>query len=221
MWSSLKKQTNKISSADLTGAVDFTASTHFPFKRPQRPSIYAALSFRELDIADNRLSALLISYSLDMKLIAVFTKLTRFSRAVNFVLTRTSVPLDPLAFVEDTFEIQFGFPSIPEPELYETDELCLHEALRIRALIFIKETLQEYPLVSHGSTNMLRGMKNAPSFIFNIKKYVPLLLWLLFTGGISSGKKSLDGVHGPFGESCAQTLDMGGCKRSSEESTLS
>lgn len=152
-----------------------------------------ALSLPELDIADDRLSALLISYSLDTKLIAVFANLSRFSRAVDFALTRTSVLLDPLAFVEDTFEIQFGILSVPEPELYETDELCLQEALRMGALIFMKESLQEYPLASLGSTNLVRRMKNALSFISDIKKYAPLLLWLLFMGGISS-KNTFDRV---------------------------
>jgi hypothetical protein len=94
-------------------------------------------------------------------LIAVFTCLTRFSRAVDSALTRTSVPLDPLAFVGDMFEIQLGLLSVPEPEFYETDELCLQEALRMGALIFMKETLQEYPLASLGSTNLVRRMKNA------------------------------------------------------------
>jgi hypothetical protein len=108
-------------------------------------------------------------------------------------LTRTSVPLDPLAFVEDTFKIQFGLLSIPEPEFYETDELCQQEALRMGALIFMKETLQEYPLASLGSTNLVRRMKNALSFISDIKKYAQLLVWLLFMGGISS-KESLDRV---------------------------
>jgi hypothetical protein len=109
MWLSLKKQTDKASRADLVGAVDFITSTHFPSVRSQRPSVYVALPLPGLDLTDDSLSALLISYSLDTKLIAMFTNLTRFSRAVEFVLTRTSVPLDPLAFVEDTFEIQLGF----------------------------------------------------------------------------------------------------------------
>jgi hypothetical protein len=61
------------------------------------------------------------------------------------------------------------------------------------ALIFMKETLQEYPLASLGSTNLVRRMKNAISFISDIKKYAPLLVSLLFMGGISS-KESLDRV---------------------------
>ena len=99
------------------------------------------LSLPTLDTADDRLSALIISCSVDTKLIAVSTCLTRFSRAVDFALTRTSVPLDPLAFVEDPFEIQSGFLSIPEPVFYETDELSLQGALRMGALIFMKETI--------------------------------------------------------------------------------
>ena len=61
------------------------------------------------------------------------------------------------------------------------------------ALIFMKETLQEYPLASLGSTNLVRRMKNALSFISDIKKYAPLLVRFLFIGGISS-KESLDRV---------------------------
>jgi hypothetical protein len=54
------------------------------------------------------------------------------------------------------------------------------------ALIFMKEALQEYPLASLGSTNLVRRMKNALSLILDSKKYAPLVLWLLFVGGISS-----------------------------------
>jgi hypothetical protein len=120
----------------------------------------------------------------------VFTKLTRFSQAVDFSLTRTLVPIEPLAFVADTFEIQSELLSILEPDSYESDVLSLREALRMGALIFMKEIVQEYPLALLGST---QRMKNALSSILDIKKYAPLLLWLLFMGGISS-KNSIDRV---------------------------
>jgi hypothetical protein len=61
------------------------------------------------------------------------------------------------------------------------------------ALIFIKETLQEYPLASVGSINLVRRLKDALSSISDLEKYAPLLLWLLFMGGITS-KKTFDRV---------------------------
>jgi hypothetical protein len=61
------------------------------------------------------------------------------------------------------------------------------------ALIFMKETLQEYPLASLGSTNLVQRIKTALSLISDVKKYAPLLLRLLFMEGISS-KKRLDRV---------------------------
>jgi hypothetical protein len=60
------------------------------------------------------------------------------------------------------------------------------------ALIFMKETLQEYPLASVGSTNLVRRLKDTLSSISDLERYAPLLLWLLFMGGITS--KSLDRV---------------------------
>jgi hypothetical protein len=112
----------------------------------------------------------LISHHLDPELIEIFAKLTRFSRAIEFALTRTSAPLEKLPFVEDTFQIQFDLVLFPEPESYEGDELCLQEALRMGALIFIKETLQEYPLASVGSINLVRGLKDALSSISDLDK---------------------------------------------------
>ncbi len=93
----------------------------FPIRahsRSERPSIYAALLLSERDMANDRLTALLISSSLDEKLIAEFTKLTRFSRAVDFALSRTSVSIEPQSFVAETFEIPYELLSITEPELY-------------------------------------------------------------------------------------------------------
>jgi len=178
-----------MASADLAGAVDFIANMHFPFTRSQRPSIYAALSLPQLNMLDDRLSALLMSYNLDNRLISVFTKLTRFSQAVDFALT--PVPIEPLAFVADIFEIQSELLSNLEPDSYELDVLSLREALRMGALIFMKDIAQEYPLALLGSTNLVQRMKNALSSILDIKKYAPLRL--LFMGGISS-KKSIDRV---------------------------
>jgi hypothetical protein len=59
------------------------------------------------------------------------------------------------------------------------------------ALIFMKETLQEYPLATLGPTNMVQRMKTALLFISDIKKYALLIVWLLFMRGFSS-KKSFD-----------------------------
>jgi hypothetical protein len=102
----------------------------------------------------------------------------------------------------------------------ESDELCLQEALRMEALIFMKKLRRN--IVSITWINQ-SGSTDEECPVFNIRQQeictiapmAPLRWWNLLEKEYRQGL-----VHGSSGQSFVQTLGVGRCEESSEEGAL-
>jgi hypothetical protein len=176
------------SSADMQGSIDFLAHPHFLFVKSCKPTLYETLVGIEDDDAVDNLSAMLNYYRLQECLIDSYTQIRRFSKAIDTALTRPSAALDSIAFVEDTYQIQYQLILLSSTPVIDMETQCLEEALRMAGLLYMKETLREYPLAVLGSINLVRRLKEALVEISENERFGPMLMWLFFMGAIPSKK---------------------------------
>ena len=130
----------------------------------------------------------------------VFAEFRVFSKAVEQTLLTPEARLDPTSFIEDWYSIEYQLLlSGPKEDVSDGDLIHanddLGEALRLAALIYMKEILREFLLSTIGSRILVYKLKASLGSVL-VTEITPtsssLILWLLFMGGVASLQNYLD-----------------------------
>jgi hypothetical protein len=135
---------------------------------------------------DDMLEIMLVSHGLQQCLVDSYIQMRHFSLAMVVALNYRTMKIDPVAFVEDTYQIQYQLTLFSSAPIIGVAEQCLEEALRMGGLIYMKDLLREYPMAALGTTNLVHRLKDALTDILNVEEFAPILLWLCFVAGVSS-----------------------------------
>lgn len=170
----------------MVGAIDFCAFPHFLFVRSPIPTLYESLIGPEGRIEEDVLGRQLTRYGLQECIIDSLIQMRHFSEAINSALNQSTLQINPVAFVEDTYQIQYQFILFSPAPVVGIAEQCLEEAFRMGGLLYMKESLREYPLAVLGTMNLVHRLKEALADILENDSFAPVLLWLAFVGAMSS-----------------------------------
>jgi len=123
----------------------------------------------------------LMSSDLEPTLTNTFIDLFRFTRTIEYALSRPGVLLHPRSFDEDIILIQHDLLSIPE-----TDMNAMSKACRVGALIYMITITRQMPFPPASARTIVQKLKNSLIRISEEPSAAPFLLWLLFMGGIAA-----------------------------------
>lgn len=133
---------------------------NFTFDRSDSPPLYASLESFGLKVSSWDFQAELVTCGLHPKLVTILAELHKFSQAIAFALTE-STPLDPIAFVDDSYLIRHGLLSFSTVSLTSWKQRHTAEALRLGALIYVKDLLREFPRSVIGMNILVQKLKDS------------------------------------------------------------
>jgi hypothetical protein len=114
------------------------------------------------------------------------TDLSYFSIALQSARSDDPLSLDPAAYSEDMYSIEF---KLLRPALHgfdSTQEGHAEKACRLGGLLYIKAMLEEFPQSKMGSSILLEKLKESLQGIPRTASMTPLLLWLSIIGAALS-----------------------------------
>ncbi|TAQ89839.1 hypothetical protein B7494_g1825 [Chlorociboria aeruginascens] len=188
----------KLRRADLTGAVHYLTKPLFNPPRSLYSPLYSHFHFysnEALTPAKNKMfHQLLVSLPIQQSLVAALLAISQFSSVIDQMLSkpRSFDIHDQLHIVEFIYSIRYTLlDSIQDtgPKFWFllTMEETWDEVLSVGALMYMQETLQEFPYSAIGSGILVKRMKDLiPIVKITSKDEGALVTWLLFMGGLSS-----------------------------------
>jgi hypothetical protein len=179
--------------ADLTGTVDSLGSPFFsPNLLPDRCTFYSESA--STNSANERLTQLFSSITIEKSLLDSLMSLSRLSHAVSQLISSRTVTSisDQISLLQVTYALRYQLVRFPNFEFAGFDapsrpDSMLDEVLRVGALLYIQATLQEFPFSAVGSRNLVRRLKASVMMVqIGNKAQGDLMVWLLFMGGIEA-----------------------------------
>jgi hypothetical protein len=113
-------------------------------------------------------------------------ELALFSQAVQFIKSQQSISVDPEAFSEDMYWIQYKLLSFPTILRAGSKERDIDNACRMGALLYMKAILEEFPHSATGSSILLRRLQESLDKIPVVEVNARILLWLSLIGAALS-----------------------------------
>jgi len=180
----------KLWRSDLRGAINYLTDPLLQYHDMQ-PSSTASISHSpEIEDIDSKtLIQLLTSSYIDPNLIINYQNLFHFSHATTHALNLGLSTTTSRAFVESSYQIKYSLLAFSSTKPPHSPAHFLEEALRIGALIYMNEILEELPFSVVGSTHLVQKLKESLEEVRmeggQRKSGDELVIWLLFIGGIS------------------------------------
>jgi hypothetical protein len=169
----------------MTGTLEFLEKPHFHLELP----VHSNDSLRHLEgrgISNcGLLLETLVSSGLHPRLWAVLHELSCFSFLANEKFDQESALFDPETFVYRLYSIHCDLLSF-SPDTGRSSDLHLNEAIRMGALLYIKDILQNFLFSPMQCRILVQNLKDGLSEIPCTKKLAPVFLWLCLVGANAS-----------------------------------
>lgn len=173
-------------SSDITGAIDHAETPYLTFSRSQNLPIWSILPQKCLQDTEKQMLAVLTKSQVHSALITIMTNVAHFSLVVQEAKKgpRGNVLLDPNAFAEDLYWIEYKLLSFPKELHVEIPERTIEKACRIGALLYLKNILQEFPHSMTGSSILLARLREALSGVAKDDLVMPTMVWVCMVGAL-------------------------------------
>lgn len=112
-------------------------------------------------------------------------ELAYFTQAIRLASSSTGPSLDPSAFSEDLYWIEYSLLSIPNANS-NLPEQAVDKACRMGGLLYAKAVLQEFPHSVTGASVLTHQLRESLYAIYMTGDNASLLVWLALLGAMSS-----------------------------------
>ncbi len=176
----------KLRRSDVTGAIDYAASPYLSYNRSKHPPPWSILPPHTLVTNQLTITGLLDSCNTHPSLTTTMVLLTHFSSAIQFARSSPigSVSIDPTAFAEDMYNLEYELLSFPTMLALECQESDIDRACRLGALLYLKAILEEFPHSSTGSSVLASQLRETLQKITAVRKCSSMLIWLGMVGAV-------------------------------------
>ncbi len=171
-------------STDVTGAIDYGATPYLHIQRSALPPIWSILPPHKKESTQLAMTKLLTSCRISQRIISIMIDLSLFSQTIRLVQLRPKITLDPEAFSEDLYDIEFKFLSFPKTLAVGVEENPMEKAYRIGGLLFVQSILEEFPHSITGPVILLAQLREALNRVSIWESGTPFLMWLGMLGAI-------------------------------------
>ncbi|KAL3420289.1 hypothetical protein PVAG01_08787 [Phlyctema vagabunda] len=176
----------KVRRSDIIGAIDYLALPYLEFEREDSVPIWSCITDEELKIIKADFIDSIAGCDLHPDLVLIMMDVALFSNALRKAQDDPATVLNPYAFSEDLYWIEYRLLSFTTHLLTPSEEAHIDRACRIAGLLYMKLVLNEFPYSKNGSSILLNTLRESLARLQVTRYSIQLILWISVVGSLAS-----------------------------------